>query len=277
MSTFVKLLGTSIPIGETIFVRGIMALLVLGTVAYHTTGLQVLKTNHWQRHALRALGGTASMFCLFASLTMIPLADVTAINFISPIFITIFAMLFLGERIHMFRWTALIVGIIGAVIIITPQLALPHGNVLGALTALGGAIFGAIAITTLRSMSNSEPAITITFYFLMTAMVCGLLTSFFGWVIPTSLQALWMVGAALCGVLGQLAMTIAYRYAEASTIAPLDYTGMIIAVGIGYLVFAEAPTVAICLGSVLVIAAGLVIIWREYRLSKFKLELIPKH
>src|SRR5205823_5166733 len=126
-----------------------------------------------------------------------------------------------------------------------------------------------------RSMSGSEPAITITFYFLMTAMVCGLLTSFFGWVIPTPLQALWMVGAALCGVLGQLAMTTAYRYAEASTIAPLDYTGMIIAVGIGYLVFAEVPTIAIWLGSVLVIAAGLVIIWREYHLSKFKLELIP--
>jgi len=268
MSAFIKLLGSSIPVGETIFVRGVMALVVLGLIAHRTTGLQILKTSNWRRHALRSLAGTVSMFCLFAALTMIPLAEVTAINFASPIFITILAMLFLHERIHSFRWIALLLGLIGVVIMIAPKLSLEHSDALGALIALAGAASGAVAITTLRSMSRSEPAITITFYFLMTAMVCALLTSFFGWVLPTKLQIAWMLLAALCGVLGQLAMTTAYRYAEASTVAPLDYTAMLMSVAIGYFVFTEVPSATIWLGSVLVITAGLVMIWREYRLHK---------
>jgi drug/metabolite transporter (DMT)-like permease len=208
------------------------------------------------------------MFCYFASLSMIPLADYTAITFASPIFITIFAMMFLGERIHAFRWTALIVGLAGVVIMIVPQISSQHGNGLGSLIALAGALSGAVAITTLRSMSKTEPAITITFYFLVTAMICALVTSLFGWVVPNRQQAIWMLLAALSGVLGQLSMTTGYKYAEASTLAPLDYTAMIMAVAIGYFVFSEVPSLWIWIGSALVISAGLVIIWREYHLHK---------
>lgn len=267
MSMCIKMLGKDIPIGETIFVRGLMAILVLGAIAYRTTGLKILRTNNWRRHALRSGAGTASMFCLFASLTMIPLADVTAINFASPIFITILAMLLLKERIHAIRWTALIVGLIGVVIMVASQLSMQHGGGLGAIVALTGAITGAVAITTLRSMTKTEPAITITFYFLVTAMSCALLTSMFGWVVPDLRQAFWIATAALCGVLGQLAMTTAYHYAEASAVAPLDYTGMIMSVAIGYFVFSEVPTVSILIGSLLVIVSGLVIILREYQLQ----------
>lgn len=275
MSTCIKILGKDIPIGETIFARGLMAILVLGGIAHRTTGLRILKTNNWRRHALRAGAGTASMFCLFASLTMIPLADVTAINFASPIFITILAMLLLKERIHTIRWSALVVGLVGVVVMIAPQLSVQHGNDgVGAMIALTGAITGAIAITTLRSMSKTEPAITITFYFLVTAMSCALLTSIFGWVMPDLRQGFWIVMAALCGVLGQLAMTTAYRYAEASAVAPLDYTGMIMSVAIGYLVFSEVPTISILSGSLLVIVSGLVIILREYQLQNIQLKKI---
>lgn len=266
MATFVKLLGTDIPVGETIFVRGVVALFVLGFIAHRTTGLKILKTAHWQRHALRSLAGTANMFCLYASLSMIPLADVTAIGFASPIFITILAMIFLHERIHAFRWTALIVGLTGVIIMIAPKLSL-HVDGAGWLVALTGTFFAAIALTTVRSMTATEPAITITFYFLMTAMMCSLFTSIFGWAWPDARQLLWMLLAAMCGVLGQLALTTAYRHAEASTLAPLDYVGMLMASSIGYFVFSEIPDAPIWLGSVLVIAAGLVIIWREYRLQ----------
>ncbi|HEX2583828.1 MAG TPA: DMT family transporter [Steroidobacteraceae bacterium] len=268
MATFIKLLGKSVPIGETVFVRGMMAILVLGLIAHHTTGLQVLKTSNWKRHAMRSLAGTGSMFCYFASLSLIPLADYTAITFASPIFITILAMIFLGERIHAFRWTALVVGLSGVAIMIAPQISSQHGNGLGAVLALGGALSGAVAITTLRSMSRTEPAITITFYFLVTAMICALMTIFFGWVVPTKQQAIWMLLAALSGVLGQLSMTTGYKYAEASTLAPLDYAAMIMAVVIGYFVFSEVPSLWIWVGSALVISAGLVIIWREFHLNK---------
>jgi len=178
-----------VPIGETIFVRGLIALIALATLAYFTEGLQVLKTDNPQRHALRSLCGTISMFCLFASLTMIPLADVTAISFAAPLFITLLAMVFLGERIHAFRWSALSVGLVGVTIMIGPQLSFASGNAVGVSVALGATTFAALAMIFLRSMSRGEPAITITFYFLLTATLCSLVTIFWGWVIPSKHNA----------------------------------------------------------------------------------------
>lgn len=258
--------------GETIFVRGLIAVLTLALIARYTVGLQVLKTGQWQRHARRSLAGTISMFCLFAALSMIPLADVTAISFTSPMFLTLLAMLFLGERIHAFRWTALSIGLLGVAIMISPHLnwtsTPPHeSQALGISIAFGAAVFSAVAMMFLRKMSGGEHAITITFYFMLTSMACALLTLPWGWVVPNREQAMILLLTGAFGVVGQLLMTYSYRYAEASTIAPLDYTSMIMSVALGYWLFAEIPRWSIWVGSPLVIASGLIIFWREYRLQ----------
>lgn len=273
MAASVKLLGDDIPIGQTIFVRGVISVVVLALLAWGTEGLHLLKTNNVLTHALRSLSGTASMFCLFTAVTMIPLADVTAITFTAPMFLTLLALLFLGERIHRFRWTALGFGFLGALIMIGPHLSFEQHSGMGALTALGAAMFSAIAMTFLRSMSGGEHAITITFYFSLTFMACAALTALAGWPMPTAGQALLIVLTALFGVFGQLLMTYSYRYAEASAIAPLDYTNMIMAVLLGYLLFDEVPSLSIWLGAPLVAGAGLLILWREYRLKKQQLLL----
>ena len=268
MMLCVKLLGQTIPVGQTIFVRGVISGLVLALIAWRTEGLHLLKTRNWRSHALRSLSGTMSMFCLFAALTMLPLADVTAITFTAPMFLTVLAMVFLGERIHRFRWTALGVGFVGVLIMIGPHLTFGEGASLGVLAALGNAIFSAIAMVFLRRMSGEEHAITITFYFSLTFMACAALTSFQGWPVPTAAQWLLIVIAGLFGVFGQLLMTYSYRYAEASTIAPLDYSNLIMAVLLGYAVFDEIPALSIWIGAPLVIGAGLIILWREYALKK---------
>jgi drug/metabolite transporter (DMT)-like permease len=268
MTVCVKLLGQEIPSGQTIFVRGIISALVLVLLAWRTEGLHLLKTSNWRGHALRSLSGTISMFCLFAAVTMIPLADVTAITFTAPMFLTLLAMLFLGERIHRFRWTALGFGFLGVLIMIGPHLSFAEGTSLGAMAALGNAIFSAIAMVFLRSMSGREHAITITFYFSLTFMVCAALTALQGWPMPTSTQWLLIVSAGLFGVFGQLLMTYSYRYAEASAIAPLDYSNMIMAVIVGYVFFAEVPSLSVWIGAPLVVGAGLIILWREYYLKK---------
>jgi drug/metabolite transporter (DMT)-like permease len=133
------------------------------------------------------------------------------------------------------------------------------------LVALSAAMFSAVAILFLRMMSGGEHAITITFYFSLTSMVCAAFTVFSGWPLPTVSQWLFIVLAGFCGVFGQLLMTFSYRYADASTIAPLDYTNLLFAVFYGYVFFGEAPQLSIWLGAPLVIAAGLIILWREYR------------
>lgn len=268
MSVCVKALGTDIPSGETIFVRGLIAMAALALLAWRTEGLHLLKTSSWRSHALRSLSGTFSMFCLFAALTMIPLADVTAISFTAPMFLTVLAMLFLGERIHRYRWTALGAGFLGVLIMVGPHLSFASATSLGALAALGAAFFAAIAMVFLRGMSGQEHAITITFYFSLTFTCCAALTAFQGWPMPNATQWLLMILAAVFGVLGQLLMTYSYRYAEASTIAPLDYSNMIMAVVLGYLVFGEVPMPTVWIGAPLVIGAGLLILWREYALKK---------
>jgi drug/metabolite transporter (DMT)-like permease len=268
MTLCVKLLGPEIPSGQTIFVRGIISVVVLALMAWRTEGLHLLKTRNWRSHALRSLSGTISMFCLFVAVTMIPLADVTAITFTAPMFLTILAMLFLGERIHRFRWTALGFGFLGVLIMIGPHLTFAEGTSLGAITALGNAIFSAIAMVFLRKMSGGEHAITITFYFSLTFMCCAALTSLQGWPAPTATQWMLIVLTGLFGVFGQLLMTYSYRYAEASTIAPLDYSNMVMAVILGYVFFNEIPSLSVWIGAPLVVGAGLIILWREYYLKR---------
>jgi drug/metabolite transporter (DMT)-like permease len=272
MVSCIKYLGTAIPIGEFVFVRGLIAVLTLILIAWQTVGLEVLKTAHWQRHARRSLVGTLSMFCLFAALPLIPLAEITAISFTSPMFVTLLAMLFLGERIHAFRWTALVVGLLGVVIMIVPHLGMKMGTdqneqqVLGISFALSAAVFAACAMIFLRKMSGSEHAITITFYFMLTSTVCALFTLPWGWVVPNVEQTMVLLVAGAFGVLGQLLLTYAYRYAEASTLSPLDFSSMIMSVAMGYWLFAEVPGWSVWVGTPLVIISGLIIFWREYHL-----------
>ena len=268
MTVCVKLLGSGIPAGQTLFFRGLISVAVLALIARSTGQPHLLKTRNWRSHALRSLSGTISMFCLFIAITMIPLADLTAITFTAPMFLTVLAMVFLGERIHRFRWTALAVGFIGVLITIGPHLSFAPGASAGVLIALVNAVFSAIAMMFLRRMEGDEHAITITFYFSLTFMTCAALTALQGWPMPTPLQWSLIAGAGLFGVFGQLLMTYAYRYAEASTIAPLDYSNMIIAMVLGYLFFDEIPTLSVWIGAPLILGAGLIILWREYSLKK---------
>ena len=270
MAACVKWLGDSVPSGQIIFVRGLISIAVLAFIAWRVEGLHLLKTSNWRSHALRSLSGTISMFCLFAALTLIPFADVTAITFTAPMFLTLLAVLFLGERIHRYRWSALAIGFLGVVIMIGPHLSFGSGNPVGVFLALGAAVFTALAMMFLRSMSGGggEHAITITFYFSLTSMLCAGATALWGWPMPTAQQWLVILGAGFLGVLGQLLMTLSYRYAEASTIAPLDYGNLLMAVLYGYFVFDEAPGRSTWLGAPLVIGAGLIILWREYRRSQ---------
>jgi drug/metabolite transporter (DMT)-like permease len=268
MLVCIKYLGREIPAGQTIFVRGLISVVVLALLAWSTGRLHLLKTDNWRSHALRSLCGTVSMFCLFVAIAMIPLADLTAISFTTPLFLTLLAMVFLGERIHGFRWTALGVGFVGVLVTIGPHLSFTHGTSAGVLVALSSAIFSAFALMFLRKMSGGEHAITITFYFSLTFMVCSALTAIRGWPMPTPAQWLLIAGAGLFGVFGQVLMTYSYRYAEASTIAPIDYSNMIMSIVLGYLFFDEVPTLSVWIGAPLILGAGLIILWREYSLKK---------
>ncbi|HEX6996903.1 MAG TPA: DMT family transporter [Gammaproteobacteria bacterium] len=277
MAACVKYLGADVPAGQTIFVRGVISVAVLALIAWRTAGLHLLKTANWRSHALRSLSGTISMFCWFYALTLLPLADLTAIVFTAPMFLTLLAMLFLGERIHRYRWSALGIGFAGVLIMTGPHLTFGGGSPLGVVVGLGAAVFAALAMVFLRSMSGQggEHPITITFYFSLTSMICAALTALAGWPMPTAEQAVVIVAAGVLGVFGQLLMTSSYRYAEASTIAPLDYTNLLAALAFGYFFFGETPQLSTWIGAPLVIAAGSIILWREYVRSRARAATTP--
>ncbi|HEY9183328.1 MAG TPA: DMT family transporter, partial [Gammaproteobacteria bacterium] len=250
LAACVKYLGDGVPTGQLIFVRGVISAAVLGLIAWRTEGLQILRTDRLRSHAVRSLSGTASMFCWFTALTLIPLADFTVISFTAPMFLTVLAMVILGERIHAYRWTALGVGLVGVLIMVGPHLTL-GGSSVGVLVAFGAAVFSALAMVALRGMSGSsgEHPLAITFYFALTTVACSAVTVFGGWPMPTGEQWGLIVVAALLGAFGQLLMTMSYRYSEASTLAPLDYTNLLFAVALGYYVFAEVPHWTIWVGA----------------------------
>lgn len=265
MAACVKALGPAVPPGEVVFVRGLISMLVVAVVAWRAGGLVLLRTRNWRAHASRSLAGSLSMFCWFIALTLIPLAEMTAISFTVPLFLTVLAMTLLGERIRAYRWTALAVGFAGVLAIVGPDIASPGDSSLGVGIALLAAVLAAFAQMFVRRMSGHEHALTITFYFFLCSSLLALATlPFFPWPEPTPRQWLLLGLTGILGVLGQLAMTYAYRYAEASLLAPLDYLSMLLAIAIGFYLFGELPRASTWIGAPLVIASGAIILWREY-------------
>jgi drug/metabolite transporter (DMT)-like permease len=265
MAACVKALGSAVPPGQVVFFRGLISMLVIAGVASRLGGLRLLATSNWRAHAARSHAGSLSMFCWFFTLTLIPLAEMTAISFTVPLFLTLLALVFLGERIHVYRWTALGVGFAGVLVIVGPDMLTSQSSVLGKGIGLVAAVFAALALMFLRHMSAREHALAITFYFFLTSSALAFLTiPFAPWPLPTGGQWLLLGMTGIFGVLGQLAMTWSYRYAEASLLAPLDYLSMIVALAIGYYVFDEVPGISTWVGAPLVIAAGAIILWREY-------------
>jgi drug/metabolite transporter (DMT)-like permease len=268
MFASIRWLGPYFPLGEIVFFRSTLGIPVIVAMALATGGPALLTTKRVDSHALRSLAGTISMFCNFAAYTFLPLADATAIGFAAPLFVVMLAALMLREQVHIYRWSAVVLGFAGVVIIAGPEAGVSAGAAAGAGFALAGAALTAVAMIFLRRMSAHEHSITIAFYFMLTSASVSLLTASFGWNWPTLDEAAVLALAGLSGGIGQLFLSFSYRYGEASVLAPFDYTAMIWAVMLGYFVFGELPTVQVWTGSVFVIAAGLLILWRERMLGR---------
>jgi len=209
----------------------------------------------------------------FAGLKYLPLPEVTALRFITPILIVIFAAVLLGERIRLVRLSAVLVGLIGVLIILWPRLGdglagAGQREMIGAAMVLGSASFAAFAQIFIKRMASVERTAAIVFYFSVTSLTLSLLSAPFGWVWPTGTELALLVGAGLVGGLGQILLTSSYRFADASVLAPFTYVSMIWALGIGFFVFGEVPTGMMLAGAALVISSGVALVLRERQLGR---------
>ncbi|NYS25044.1 DMT family transporter [Rhodobacteraceae bacterium 2376] len=272
MASLIKAVADTVPPGQAVFFRSFFALpVILAWLLWQGELSTGLRTANPLGHFWRGLIGTTAMGLGFAGLAFLPLPEVTAIGFAAPILTVVFAAMFLGEQVRAFRLTAVGLGMLGVMIVIWPRLSLDAdlgtGEALGAILVLMGAVFVALAQVFLRKLVNTETTPAIVFWFSVTASVLSLMTLPFGWVLPTAQQAAFLVLAGLLGGMGQVCLTASYREADVSVIAPFGYVQILFSLAIGYWVFAEVPTLPMLSGAALVIAAGVLIIWRERKLG----------
>ena len=272
MSTVIKLLADRIPPGETVFFRSFFAIPVILAWLLWRRELSVgLKVRQPMGHVWRGVAGTSAMGLGFAGLAFLPLPEVTALGYAAPLLTVIFAAMFLGEEVRAFRLSAVALGLIGVLIVLWPRLGSFEGHdpaaTLGAMLVIMGATFAALAQVFIRKMVATERTSAIVFWFSVTSTGLSLISLPFGWVMPTPHEAMLLISCGILGGIGQILLTSSYRFADASIVAPFEYVSMLFALGIGYWMFAEVPTVWMLGGAGLIIAAGVMIIWREHRLG----------
>ncbi len=274
MASLIKATSDHVPPGQAVFFRSFFAMPVI--IAWLTirgdlrTGLKAVSP---MGHFWRGFVGTAAMGMMFAGLGLLPLPEVTAIGYAAPLLTVIFAAMFLGEQVRLFRMAAVALGLAGVLVVLAPRLTLLEDETMktaeavGAMLVLTGAICAALAQIYIRKLVQTEQTSAVVFYFSLTSTILAMLTVPFGWVMPAGPEAGLLILAGLLGGLGQIFLTSAYRFAGASVVAPFDYASMLFAIAIGYFIFGEVPTAQMLSGASLVIAAGVLIIWREHALG----------
>ncbi|TNF60647.1 MAG: DMT family transporter [Rhodobacteraceae bacterium] len=272
LGALVKATADEVPPGQAVFFRAAFAIpVILVWLALRGQLRQGLITTRPGYHVIRGIMGTTAMGLTFTGLGLLPLPEVTAIGFATPLFTVILAALLLGERIRLIRVSAVLIGLVGVTIMLWPRLSgtgdLQDGAAMGALFILGATVLRSFVQIHVRRMVETEHTAAIVFYFSLTAAGLSLVTVPFGWVMPSAQALGLLVCAGILGGLGQILITSAYRFGGASLLAPYEYASMIFAVVIGYVWFGETPTLVMLAGAGLVIAGGGLVIWRERQLG----------
>ena len=274
MASLIKATAEHVPPGEAVFFRSFFAIpVILGWLWWRGDLRTGLKVQSRASHFWRGFVGTVAMGLGFAGLGLLPLPEVTALGYAAPLLTVVFAAMFLNERVGVFRISAVGLGLAGVLIVLSPRLtAFDEATVetmqaLGAILVLMSAMCAALAQIYIRKMVATEQTSAIVFYFSLTSTSLSLLTIPFGWVWPEIWELSCLVLAGLIGGTAQIFLTSAYRFADASVVAPFDYASMLFALVIGYVVFDEIPTTTMLGGAALIILAGIIIIWREHQLG----------
>jgi drug/metabolite transporter (DMT)-like permease len=279
----IKALSGGYPLHQITLIRAILALIVtLAVIMPLTGGFHQMRTARPGLHLIRSGFIVASNLAFYAAVAAIPLADATAIFFVSPLLLAIFAMVFLGERVGPWRWGAIAAGLVGVALIIRPGSA-AFAPV--ALLPLAAAAFYAASSTITRKLGLRDSAATLAFYIQITFLTFstavglaigdgrldsggqGASVAFLtrAWIWPPMADWPLLALAGLGSAAGGLLISQAYRLCEAALVAPLEYAALPMAILWGYLIFGELPDAVAWGGITLIIAAGLTMVWRETR------------
>lgn len=276
MSALIRYLGARYPIGEVVFFRSAFAVVpVVLIYAWRRELAAAVRTDNPFGQASRGALSIVGMFCNFGALARLPLIEANAIGFSSPLIGVALAALVLKERVRIYRWSAVIVGFVGVLVVLSPHLSgdeltiamASATSLAGIIYAVAGSFINAGTMIQTRHLTKSERTSSIVFYFSVICALAGLATLPFGWILPSAAEFATLTAIGLLGGMAHILLTESYRYASASVVAPFDYTSMVWALVLGYAMFGETPTAMIVLGSAIIAGAGLFVIWREHQLA----------
>jgi drug/metabolite transporter (DMT)-like permease len=265
MDTTIKWLSAGYPVHELLFTNALFALVPVAVTTLRRGGLARLRTQRLHLHVLRGLLGMCGGFLGFYAYSQLPLADAYSIIFATPLLITALSVPILGESVGWRRWSAVAVGFVGVLIMLRPGVA-PIGP--GSIAALGAACFSAVAILLVRKLSATESTASIALYSNLTVVLIMATLLPLDGILPSLGDGLMMAAAGLIGGTALLILIGAYRRVPAALVAPFQYSQMLWAVLLGFLIWGDLPDPAKLLGAVVVAASGLFVVYRETALGR---------
>ncbi|MDC0543584.1 DMT family transporter [Alphaproteobacteria bacterium] len=263
MHSAVKYLSKEVHIFEIAFFRCALVIFVLAPIIFQQ-GKKIFKTKQPKVQFLRITTNSVAMLCFFYGISTTPLAQLTTLGFTVPIFATILAVIFMKEKIRLRRTTALIVGFIGTIIVMRPDISIE----LGALLIIFSSFLWSICLIFIKKLTQTDSAVTISLYFGI-----GMIPATFALAFPVLemidlRQFIILIFIAITGTLAQTIMNLALEKGELALLLPFDFLRLIWSVLIGYALFSEEPTITLWLGGFLIIGSTSYIAWREATLKK---------
>ena len=264
MGVFIKLSSSQLHPLEVVFFRNFLALFFLTPWIFKQRAT-VFKSNRKKLYTLRAVFNVVGMAAGFTALTLIPLAEATALSFTAPLFATLGAALILGEVVRQRRIIAIFFGFIGMLIILRPGIEAISP---GALLAIANAITIAITVLIVKKLTTTEKPITIVAYMALLQTPMALIPALFYWEWPSLITWTWLFCLAGAGTIGHLMYTKAIQLAEVSQLQPIDFVRLPIIALFGYIVFAEKPGIWVWIGGAVIFLSTAYVTHREAAISK---------
>lgn len=262
MDALLKWLSSTYSVFQVLFVRNTVSVLIVVLILALRSEFHLLRTERKGWHLARSIIAFILNFGFFYALANQPLANVLAITFIAPSLVALLSTMMLGERVDIWRWSAILVGLVGVWVILRPGTETFHP---ASLVVLGSTFLYAIVAVSSRLLAETENSISLTFYMLpITVVVSGFVVPDV-WVIPDSFDWLLLVSCGVLGLAGFWAIMQAFRYAPASVVSPFEYSSMLWAVLLGYLFWSELPDGYTLFGAGLVLLSSFLITFRESR------------
>lgn len=259
-----KWLVATYSVGQVLLIRSIAALIILAPFLWMMGPRKLLVVERPGLQALRVGLSTAEVFCFYAAVIWLPLADVMTYWLAAPIYVAAVSPFLLGEKVGWRRWTAIAIGFVGVIVALEPSAATLTAP---AFISIVGSLCFAGMIVLSRTLRGT-PDTTLVFWQTMGALAAGIATAGFGWVTPTAIDFTLLALLGVVSMAGHVCVNRSLKLADAATVVPYQYTLLFWAIVLGFLVFGDVPRTAMLIGAAIIVGAGLFIFFRERAVAK---------